>query len=139
MQFDSLIDSFPCFTRLNPCVAHCSTDLIPWVHHSREEGSLDYDRGFVCLQIHMNFDTIIYRQQLCMLVCFGSKGCVLVPRSSSTSVAAWTWPTSVVSRRRVLEAVFILFESSSPSRKIFIGSHSLPPLWFTVSVLHRAT
>jgi hypothetical protein len=48
---------------LNPCVAHCSTDSIPWVHHSREEGSLDYDGGFVHLQIHMNFDTIIYHQQ----------------------------------------------------------------------------
>jgi hypothetical protein len=22
---------FPCCTRLNPCVAHCSTDSIPWV------------------------------------------------------------------------------------------------------------
>jgi hypothetical protein len=52
---------------------------------------------------------------------------LLVPRSSSTSVAAWTWPTWVVSRRRVLEAVFVLLESLSPSRKIFIGSHSLPP------------
>jgi hypothetical protein len=62
MQFGSSLDSFPCFTRLNPCVAHCSTDSIPWVHHSREEGSLDYDGGFVRLQIHMNFDTIIYRQ-----------------------------------------------------------------------------
>jgi hypothetical protein len=36
---------------------------IPWVHHSREEGFLDYDGGFVHLQIHMNFDTKIYRQQ----------------------------------------------------------------------------
>jgi hypothetical protein len=27
----------------------------------------------------------------------------------------------------VLEAVFILLELSSPSRRIFIGSHSLPP------------
>jgi hypothetical protein len=36
----------------------------------------------------------------------------------------------------VLEAVFILLEPSSPSRRIFIGSHSLPPLWFAVSVLH---
>jgi hypothetical protein len=36
----------------------------------------------------------------------------------------------------VLEAVFILLESPSPSRRIFIGSHSLPPpLWFAVSVL----
>jgi hypothetical protein len=63
---------------------------------------------------------------LCVLVCFGSEGCLLVPRSSSTSVAAWTWPTLVVSRRRVLKVVFILLESPSPLRKIFIGSHSLP-------------
>jgi hypothetical protein len=63
MQLGSLKDSFPCFNRLNSCVAHCSTDSIPWVHHSREEGSLDYDGGFVRLQIHMNFDTIIYRQE----------------------------------------------------------------------------
>jgi hypothetical protein len=49
---------------LNPCVAHCSTDSIPWVHHSREEGSLDYDGGFFRLQIHMNFDTTINRQQV---------------------------------------------------------------------------
>jgi hypothetical protein len=35
----------------------------------------------------------------------------------------------------VLEAVFVLLESPSPSRRIFIGSHSFPPLWFTVSVL----
>jgi hypothetical protein len=63
MQLGSSIDSFPFFTRLNPCVAHCSTDSIPWVHDSREEWSLDYDSGFVRLQIHMNFDTIIYHQQ----------------------------------------------------------------------------
>jgi hypothetical protein len=63
MQFGSSKDSFPCFTRLNPCVAHCSTDSIPWVHHSREKGSLEYDGGFVRLQIHVNFDTIIYRKQ----------------------------------------------------------------------------
>jgi hypothetical protein len=30
---------------------------------SREEGSLDYDGGFVRLQIHMKFDTNIHRQQ----------------------------------------------------------------------------
>jgi hypothetical protein len=60
---------------------------------------------------------------------------VLVPRSSGTPVATWDWPTWVVSRRRVLEAAFILLEFSSPSRRIFIGSHSLPPLWFDVSVL----
>jgi hypothetical protein len=64
---------------------------------------------------------------------------VLVPRSSGTPVATWAWPTWVVSRRRVLEALFILLEFPSPSRRIFIGSHSLPPLWFAVSVLHLRT
>jgi hypothetical protein len=59
----------------------------------------------------------------------------LVPRSSGTLVATWAWTTWVVSRRRVLEAVFILLEFPSPSRRIFIGSNSLPPLWFAVSVL----
>jgi hypothetical protein len=63
MQLGSSVDSFPCFIRLNRCVAHCSTDSIPWVDHSKEEGSLDYDGGFLLLQIHMNFDTIIYCQQ----------------------------------------------------------------------------
>jgi hypothetical protein len=58
----------------------------------------------------------------------GLSGWKLVPRFSSTPVATWTWPTWVVSRRRVLEAVFVLLEPSSPSRRIFIGSHSLPPL-----------
>jgi hypothetical protein len=38
----------------------------------------------------------------------------------------------------VLEAVFVLLEFSSPSRRIFIGSHSLPPLWFAVSVLQSS-
>jgi hypothetical protein len=42
-----------------------------------------------------------------------------------------------VSWRRVLEAVFILLEFPSPSRRIFIGSHSLPPLWFAVSILQN--
>jgi hypothetical protein len=53
--------------------------------------------------------------------------CVLVPRSSGTPVATWAWQTWVVSRRRVLEGVFVLLEFPSPSRRIFIGSHSLPP------------
>jgi hypothetical protein len=57
----------------------------------------------------------------------GSEGCVFVPRSSGTPVATWAWPTRVVSQRRVLEAAFILLKFSSPSRRIFIGSHSLPP------------
>jgi hypothetical protein len=41
-------------------------------------------------------------------------------------MAAWSWPTLVVSRRRVLDVVSIFFEPPSPSRRIFIGSHSLP-------------
>jgi hypothetical protein len=31
--------------------------------HLREEGSLDYDGGFVRLQVHMKFNTNIYHQQ----------------------------------------------------------------------------
>jgi hypothetical protein len=38
--------------------------------------------------------------------------CVLVPMSSGTPVATWAWPTWVVSRRRVLEAVFNLGSES---------------------------
>jgi hypothetical protein len=38
-----------------------------------------------------------------------------------------------------LDVLLVLLESSSPSRRIFIGSHSLPPLWFVVSVLHPPT
>jgi hypothetical protein len=70
----------------------------------------------------------------------GSEGCVLVPRSSGTPVATWAWPIWVVSRRGVLEAVFILLELSSPSIRIFIGSHSLPPSLVRrigLSVLHQ--
>jgi hypothetical protein len=63
MQPASSKGSYPCFTILNPCVALCSMDSIHWVHHSREEESLDYDGGFVRLQIHMKFDTIVYHQQ----------------------------------------------------------------------------
>jgi hypothetical protein len=38
-------------------------DSIPWVHHSREEGSLDYDGRLVRLQVYLKFSTIIHRQQ----------------------------------------------------------------------------
>jgi hypothetical protein len=56
-----------------------------------------------------------------------SEGCLLVPSFSGTPVATCAWPTWVVSQRRVLVVVFDLLESPSPSRRIFIGSHSLPP------------
>jgi hypothetical protein len=53
---------------------------------------------------------------------------VLVPRSSGTPVAAWAWPIWVVSRRHVLEAVFVLLEFSSPSRRIFLSAAIHSPL-----------
>jgi hypothetical protein len=31
--------------------------------HLREEGSIDYDGGFVRLQVHLKFNTNIHRQQ----------------------------------------------------------------------------
>jgi hypothetical protein len=36
---------------------------MPWVRHSREEGSLDYDGRHVRLQVYLNFNTNIYHQQ----------------------------------------------------------------------------
>jgi hypothetical protein len=39
------------FTRSTFASHICSTDSIPWVHHSREEGSLDYDGRLACLQV----------------------------------------------------------------------------------------
>jgi hypothetical protein len=56
-----------------------------------------------------------------------------VPRTSRTPVATWCWQTEGRSAERVILGVrpsgFILSEFQSPSRRIFIGSHSLPPLW----------
>jgi hypothetical protein len=58
---------------------------------------------------------------------------VFVPRTSSTPVATWFWQTEGRSAEHVILGVrpseFILSELQSPSRRIFIGSHSLPPLW----------
>jgi hypothetical protein len=58
---------------------------------------------------------------------------VFVPRTSSTLVATWFWQTEGRSVERVILGVrlseFILLEFQSPSRRIFISSHSLPPLW----------
>jgi hypothetical protein len=55
---------------------------------------------------------------------------VFVPRTSSTPVAMWFWQTKGRSAERVILGVrlseFILLEFQSPSRRIFIGSHSLP-------------
>jgi hypothetical protein len=56
---------------------------------------------------------------------------VFVPRTSSTLVATWFWQTEGRSAERMILGVrpseFILLEFQSPSRRIFIGSYSLPP------------
>jgi hypothetical protein len=58
---------------------------------------------------------------------------VFVPRTSSTPVATWFWQTEGRSAECVILGVrpseFILSEFQSPLRRIFISSHSLPPLW----------
>jgi hypothetical protein len=56
---------------------------------------------------------------------------VFVPRMSNTPVDTWFWQTEGRSMERVILGVrpseFIWLEFQSPSRRIFIGSHSLPP------------
>jgi hypothetical protein len=42
--------------------------------HLREEGSLDYDEGFVRLQVHLKFNTNIYRQQVALYPFYRRKG-----------------------------------------------------------------
>jgi hypothetical protein len=58
---------------------------------------------------------------------------VFVHKTSSTSVATWSWQSEGRSAECVILGVrlsgSILLEFRSPSRRIFIGSHSLPPLW----------
>jgi hypothetical protein len=58
---------------------------------------------------------------------------VIVTRTSSTPVATWFWQTEGRSAECVILGVppseFILLEFQSRSRRIFIGSHSLPRLW----------
>jgi hypothetical protein len=75
---------------------------------------------------------VVFVQESRLLVLF-------VPRTSSTPMATWFWQTEGRSVERVISGVrpgeFILLEFQSSSRKIFIGSHSLPPLSFAVSVL----
>jgi hypothetical protein len=56
---------------------------------------------------------------------------VFAPRTSSTPMATWFWQTEGRSAERVILGVrpseFILLEFQYPLRRIFIGSHSLPP------------
>jgi hypothetical protein len=61
--FTSWRSKFLGFNRSTLASHICSTDSIPWVHDSREEGPLDYNRGLVRLQVYLKFNTIIHRQQ----------------------------------------------------------------------------
>jgi hypothetical protein len=61
--FTSWRSKFLGFIRSTLASHICSTDSIPWVHHSREEGSLDYNGRLVRLQVYLKFNTIIHRQQ----------------------------------------------------------------------------
>jgi hypothetical protein len=65
---------------------------------------------------------------LCVFLSFGSEGCVLVPRTSSNPVATWSWSTLVVELETCVGSRVHLVGPLSPSRRIFISSHSLPPL-----------
>jgi hypothetical protein len=60
----------------------------------------------------------------------GSEGCVLAPRSSGTPVATWAWPIWVVSRRGVLEAMFMLLEFLSPIHSTLSGSPYQSFKWY---------
>jgi hypothetical protein len=48
---------------------------------------------------------IHHTSPLRVLVCFGSEGCLLVPRTSSTPVAAWFWQTEGRSVEHVILGV----------------------------------
>jgi hypothetical protein len=54
---------FLCFNRSKLASHIFSTDSIPRVHHSREEGCLDYDGRLVRLKVYLKFNTIIHHQQ----------------------------------------------------------------------------
>jgi hypothetical protein len=53
------------------------------------------------------------------LVWFGSEGCVLVPRTSSTTVATWSWPTWVVEPERVWLFVHLIGVSISFEKNFY--------------------
>jgi hypothetical protein len=75
---------------------------------------------------------------LCVLVSFGSEGCLLVPRISSTPVATWNWPTWVVESETCVGSRVHLVGASMSFEKNFyrLPFTPPPPLWFAISVLH---
>jgi hypothetical protein len=58
---------------------------------------------------------------------FGRLCVALVPRTSSTPMAMWSWPTSVVESETCVGSRIHLVGASISFEKNFIGSHSLPP------------
>jgi hypothetical protein len=72
---------------------------------------------------------------LCVFMSFGSEGCVLVSRTSSTQVATWSWPTLVVESETCVGSHVHFVGASISFEKNFYRLPSTPPLWFAVSVL----
>jgi hypothetical protein len=77
------------------------------------------------------------RNLIYVLVCFGSEGCVLVPRTKRTLVATWSWPTRVVESETCVGSRVHLVGASISFEKNFYRLPFTPPLWFAVSVLQR--
>jgi hypothetical protein len=64
---------------------------------------------------------------MCVLVCFGSEGCLLVPRISSTPVATWSWPTWVVESETCVGSRVYLVGASISFEKNFYRLPFTPP------------
>jgi hypothetical protein len=64
---------------------------------------------------------------LCELVCFGSEGCLLVPRISSTLVATWSWPTWLVDSETCVGSCVHLVGVSISFEKNFYRLPFTPP------------
>jgi hypothetical protein len=90
-----------------------------------EKGSLDYDVGFVCLQIHMNFDMIIYRQQAPFLASLpgNNEGPIWRNREGGSE-----W-----------EPIKILLEGDENSNKMNTASNTRLRLTTQVGQIHVAT
>jgi hypothetical protein len=65
---------------------------------------------------------------VCVLVSFCSEGCVLVPRTSSTPVATWSWPTWVVESETCVGSCVHLVGASISFEMNFYRLPFTPPL-----------
>jgi hypothetical protein len=64
---------------------------------------------------------------LCVLVSFGSEGCLSVPRISSTPVATWSWQTWVVESKTCVGSRVHLVGASISFEKNFYRLPFTPP------------